>query len=290
MSGSVWAIAIHGGAGPSYKDDYSAEIAGMKDVLSDAKNALMKGRNALDVVQNALRTLEDTGHFIAGRGSSPNKDGKWELDAAIMDGTNRNAGAVGALRGFKSPIDCARAVMDDSPNILLVGKGATKFLKKRDLERVTNPNRYYKPAVTKPLEDSALQHGTVGAVALDSEGRLAAATSTGGLLNKPPGRLGDTPIIGAGTWADERVAVSCTGQGEYFMRVNAASDVSARIRYTRSDLANATACVLEDISLLGGQGGLIAIDRLGRVSMPFNTISMKRGFATYRGEFEVKVF
>lgn len=290
MSESVWAIAIHGGAGPAHKEDYSLESQHMRQVLEDSRSRLKNGASALDVVQAAVRDLEDSGHHIAGRGAAPNTDGKWELDAAIMDGDTRFAGAVGALRGFKSPVDCARCILDNSPHILLVGKGASKFLKKRGLERVQNPQRYYKPVVGSPLETGALQHGTVGAVALDSEGRLASATSTGGLLNKVPGRIGDTPLIGAGTWADERVAVSCAGQGEYFMRCVAAADVSARVRYKMSDLTNAAACVLEDISLLGGQGGLIAIDRLGRVTMPFNTIMMKRGFATWRGEIDVKVF
>ena len=130
----------------------------------------------------------------------------------------------------------------------------------------------------------------MGAVALDADGHLASATSTGGLLSKPPGRIGATPLIGAGTWADERVAVSYTGQGEYFIRCAAGADLSARIRYARTDLQTAAACVMEDISLLGGQGGLISIDRLGRVAMPYNTRTMKRGVATYKGQFDVKVF
>lgn len=262
----------------------------MRVVLTKAKKQLSKGGSALDVVQEAVRALEDSGHHIAGKGSSPNTDGKFELDAAIMDGDNRNAGAVGALRGFKNPIDCAREVLDHSPHLFLVGKGAARLMKKRGMERVHNASKYYKPAVSTPVEKGQLQHGTVGAVALDSEGRLAAATSTGGLLNAVPGRIGDTPLIGSGTWADERVAVSCCGQGEFFMRCVAAADLSARIRYTKSDLQTAASCVLEDISLMGGQGGLIAIDRLGRVTMPFNTITMKRGFATWRDEIDVKVF
>ncbi len=289
MSDPVWAIAIHGGSGPSYKDDYSDVSSSMKKILEAARRDLRKGASAIDVVQKAVHELEDSGLHIAGRGSSPNTKGKWELDAAIMDGSNRRAGAVAVIQGYKSPVDCARAVMKHSHHILLAGKGAEKFLKKHDLKTIGNPHGYYRPVVKDASYDDGT-HGTVGAVALDSEGRLASATSTGGLTNKPPGRISDSAQIGSGTWADERVAVSCTGQGEYFMRVNAASDVSARIRYTRSDLENATACVLEEISLLGGQGGLIAIDRLGRVAMPFNTSIMKRGFATWRDEFDVKVF
>lgn len=290
MAEKIWALAIHGGAGPAYKTDYKPEIASMRDILYAGQMSLKKGASAMDVVEETVRALEESGHHVAGKGSSPNTDGKWELDAAIMDGSNRRAGAVGALRGFKSPVSCARRVLEKSPHVFLVGKGATKFLKGFDLDLVKNPNRYYEPVAGTKAEDPGHQHGTVGAVALDSQGRLASATSTGGLRNKQPGRIGDTPLIGSGTWADERVAVSCTGQGEYFIRCAAAADVSARIRYARSDLKTAAACVLEDVSLLGGQGGLIAMDCLGRVAMPYNTAIMKRGIATFKGDFEVKVY
>ncbi|MFC6198144.1 isoaspartyl peptidase/L-asparaginase family protein [Ponticaulis profundi] len=290
MSAKFWALAIHGGAGPAHKDDYAVEISSMRDILHEGQEALKNGASALDVVNQCVRAMEDSGLHVAGRGSAPNADGKWELDAAIMDGTTRYAGAVGALRGFKNPIDCARTVLKHSPHVLLVGKGATKFLSNFELDRIYNPARYYQPAIEDPIEPGVLQHGTVGAVALDADGHLASATSTGGLLSKPPGRIGATPLIGAGTWADERVAVSCTGQGEYFIRCAAGADLSARIRYARTDLQTAAACVMEDISLLGGQGGLISIDRLGRVAMPYNTSTMKRGVATYKGQFDVKVF
>lgn len=290
MSGPVWALAIHGGASPAHKEDYTTDLAFMRDVLEAGREALQAGATALDVVNAAVRALEDCGHHIAGRGASPNKDGKWELDAAIMDGPSRKAGAVGALRGFKSPIDCARVVLQHSPHIFIVGKGASKFLAPHKLERITSPGRYYQPVVPTAVEGGALQHGTVGAVALDTMGQLASATSTGGLLNKQPGRIGDSPIIGAGTWADERVAVSCTGQGEFFMRVNAAADVSARIRYAQQRLSEATAQVMDDLRYLGGQGGLIAIDRLGRVAAPFNTAVHKRGWVTHREDVHVAAF
>lgn len=290
MKNKVWALAIHGGCGPVIKDSYDEEIASMRDILHDGRTALESGACAVQVVTDVVSALEETGHHVAGRGSSPNRDGKYELDAAIMDGAKRQAGAVGVLRGFKSPVRCARTVLEKTDHVFLVGKGATKFLKEFDLERVKNPSGYYRPAVQTEFGDGTLQHGTVGAVALDGHGQLASATSTGGLLNKLPGRIGATPLIGSGTWADERVAVSCTGQGEFFIRSAAAADLSARIRYTRTDLQTAAACVMEDISVLGGQGGLIAIDRLGRVAMPYNTRTMKRGFASFKGEFEVKVF
>ncbi len=290
MAEKIWALALHGGAGPATKKDYEAETQSMRDILAEGRHMLMGGRSAVDVVNFVVRELEDTGHHVAGKGACPNADGKWELDAAIMDGSNRGVGAVAGLRGFRNPIDCARCVLDETSHVLFAGKGAIKFLKPFALKRVKNPNSYYTPAVTRVPENGELPHGTVGAVALDADGRLAAATSTGGLMNKLPGRIGDTPVVGAGTWADERVAVSCSGQGEFFIRSAAAADLSARIRYARADLKTAAACVMEDISLLGGQGGLISVDCLGRIAMPYNTRMMKRGYATYRGEFDVRVF
>ncbi|MEO0784689.1 MAG: isoaspartyl peptidase/L-asparaginase [Pseudomonadota bacterium] len=288
MSG-VWAIAIHGGAGPLRNADYSAAEAHMAETLERARQKLKAGRSALDVAEAAVAALEESGHHVAGRGASPNALGQWELDAAIMDGRTRNAGAVAALRGFRSPIKAARTVMDHSHHLMLVGKGASHFLKGRKLKRVRNPQDYYRPAVTRPVAEGELAHGTVGAVVLDVHGRLASATSTGGLLGKQPGRVGDTPILGAGTWADERVAVSCTGQGEYFMRAAVAADVSARVRYGRQGLRAATEAALQDVAILGGDGGLIAVDVLGNVALPFLSEGMKRGAATSSGRFDVAV-
>ena len=285
----VWSIVLHGGAGPLRQPDYSAAEAHMAGTLKAACAALEGGARAVDVAETAIMALEESGHHIAGRGASPNALGQWELDAAIMDGETRNAGAVAALRGFRSPIRAARMVMDHSQHVMLVGKGASLFLRGRGLRRVWNPRDYYRPSVKRPVEAGELAHGTVGAVVLDSEGRLAAATSTGGLLGKMPGRVGDTPILGAGTWADERVAVSCTGQGEYFMRAAVAADISARVRYGKLGLKEAAAAALEDVHFLGGDGGLIAVDVLGNVTAPFLSESMKRGIATSRGEFQVAV-
>lgn len=285
----VWSIAIHGGAGPLYDADYSAAKAHMAKTLKAAANALAQGAHAVDVAEHAVAALEESGHHIAGRGASPNALGQWELDAAIMDGRTRQAGAVAALRGFRSPIQAARRVMEKSQHVMLVGKGASLFLRGRGLKRVWNPRDYYRPAVTRPVVPGELAHGTVGAVVLDSEGRLAAATSTGGLLGKMPGRVGDTPILGAGTWADERVAVSCTGQGEFFMRAAVAADVSARVRYGKMGVEQAAKAALEDVHFLGGDGGLIAVDVLGNVTMPFLSEGMKRGIVTSRGVFDVAV-
>jgi len=259
----------------------------MRETLRARAGALSAGASAVDVVETMVAALEDCGHHIAGRGASANAVGQWELDAAIMEGEARQAGAVAALRGFRSPVAAARAVMDRSAHILLVGKGASRFLRPYRLARVRNPKEYYRPAVSRPLVQGALPHGTVGAVALDASGRLAAATSTGGLIGKLPGRVADSALIGAGTWADERVAVSCTGQGEYFMRSATAADVSARVRYARAGLDEAASQALDDVGLLGGDGGLIAVDRLGHVAAPFLSEGMKRAIATSRGRFEV---
>ncbi len=288
--GEVWALALHGGAGPMRGADYSAAEAHMGELLRSGAMRLEQGTSAFDVVHDMVRELEACGHHTAGKGASPNRNGRWELDAAIMDGPTRKAGAVAALRGFKSPVAAARAVMERTPHVLIVGKGAATIADDARLERVVNPKRYYKPAVTRITAPGELAHGTVGAVALDTQGRLAAATSTGGLLNKTPGRVGDCPIIGAGTWADERVAVSCTGQGEYFMRAAVAADVSARMRYAQEPIDKAADCAIRDMGLLGGDGGLIAVDVLGNVATPYNSEGMKRGVADWRGRFEVKTF
>jgi L-asparaginase / beta-aspartyl-peptidase len=286
----TWALVLHGGAGPSRHRTYEAEEAHMAALLRAGADQLTAGASALDVVAAMVRELEECGMHVAGRGASPNSAGEYELDAAIMDGARRTAGAVAGLVGFRSPVLAARAVMEHTPHVLLVGEGAAAFCRRQGLEEVPDPAGYYTPAVKTPVQPGALAHGTVGAVALDTGGRLAAATSTGGLINKLAGRVGDAPLIGAGTWADERVAVSCTGQGEYFIRAAVAADVSARMRYGGQTLAAAAAGALADMETRGGDGGLIAVDASGTVTAPYNSEGMKRAIATSAGRFEVKTF
>jgi L-asparaginase / beta-aspartyl-peptidase len=286
----VWALALHGGAGPTRGRTYAAEEAHMEALLREGATMLSDGVAALDVVAAMIAALEESGFHVAGRGAGPNLAGQYELDASIMEGTNRKAGAVGALVGFRSPIGVARRVMEATPHVLLVGAGAAAFASAQGLETVDDPAAYYTPAVARKVMPGELAHGTVGAVARDINGQLAAGTSTGGVLGKMAGRVGDTPLIGAGTWADERVAVSCTGQGEYFMRAAVAVDVSCRMRYGGQSLAAASAGALADMEVQGGDGGLIAVDAYGNVATPFVSEGMKRGIATSAGRFEVKTF
>ena len=285
-----WAIVIHGGADATPSRDYGHVETHMEALLEVAADWLQAEQSAMDVAQKAVAELEACGHHIAGKGSSPNQDGIWELDAAIMDGRTRCAGAVSALEGFISPIGVARDVLEVTPHVLLAGNGAAKLARARGHAAIDDPHAYYDPAVKEPLPANAAGHGTVGAVALDTHGHLAAATSTGGLLNKTPGRVGDSPIIGAGTWADSHVAVSCTGEGEYFLRVAAAASVAARVKYGGEAVDTAAHAVIGEVGAVGGRGGLIAVGSDGTVATPFNSKGMKRAIATSDGRRDVKIF
>ena len=290
----IWSLALHGGAGPIFGRNYAQEEAHISGLLTEGASRLAAGEAALDVVEAMVTALEASGFYVAGRGASPNTAGVWELDAAIMDGRTRRAGAVGALVGFESPVQAARAVMERTPNVLLVGAGAAHLAASAGLARVEDPGSYYGAVAEDTVQEDAWQMrpnmGTVGAVALDQYGDLAAATSTGGVLSKTPGRIGDTPMIGAGTWADERCAVSCTGLGEYFIRANAAADVSARVRYGNQPFEAAVRGALDDVKRLGGNGGMIAVSASGDLAWGFNSSGLKRGLADSRGRFEVATF
>lgn len=278
---SKTALVLHGGAGPLASRNYDNEIKHMRVLAERGRDRLDQGIASVDVVVEIVRELEASGLYVAGKGTSPNSSGRYELDAAVMRGHDRAAGGVSALEGFISPVDVAASVMRETPHVLLSGGGAAAFAREMNLERVLDPDTYYTPASAP--DDRDIATGTVGCVALDQEGRLAAATSTGGTLRKRWGRVGDTPIIGHGTWADKHVAVSCTGQGEMFMRACAAADVAARVAYASHSLQDAVKGALDDVAALGGDGGIIAVDRSGKVSAQYNAYGMKHAIVEADG-------
>jgi beta-aspartyl-peptidase (threonine type) len=302
----MFAIAIHGGAGTLSRSDMSAEQekgyhAGLSDALDAGYAVLDSGGASLDAVIAAVRVLEDNPLFNAGRGAVLNRDGVAELDASVMDGRTLGAGAVTGLQHVKNPIDLARLVMDRSPHVMLVGAGAEEFARTQGVDMVSN--EYFRtPARQQQLErnlrgavarENELQaFGTVGAVALDNQGNLAAATSTGGMTGKRWGRVGDSPVIGAGTYASNAsCAVSATGHGEYFIRTVVAHDICAQVEYLEIPLAQAVDNVLNGkMKKLGGNGGVIAIDRGGEVVLEFNSEGMFRGVATSKGRRETAIY
>ncbi len=293
-----YVLVIHGGAGALPRSQMSAEKeeryrAALDSALQVGEATLQRGGSALDAVTEVVAWLEDCPLFNAGRGAVFTHDGTNELDASIMDGRMQTAGAVGGVTIVKNPIRLARAVMEKSPHVFLVGAGAERFAIENGLDTVS-PSWFFTQerwdALQKLLKTnkkgfsrSPSQHkfGTVGAVALDRQGNLAAATSTGGMTNKRWNRLGDSPVIGAGTYAsNDACAVSCTGHGEYFIRYAVAHDVWARMVYGGASLREATeAIVLKKLVEKGGEGGLIAVDRNGNIAMPFNSEGMYRGYA-----------
>lgn len=276
------AIALHGGAGPNPAHSYAETEAHMGALVDEAKEWLTQGLSALDVVERAVAAMEQSGLYVAGRGSAPNRAGIHEFDACIMDGARMKAGAVAAVRNLASPIAAARAVLERTEHVLLAGNGASEFARSVGVAAIPDPEQWFRMPVGVTQDDidgGARAHGTVGAVALDREGRLAAATSTGGTWGKLHGRVGDTPIPGAGTWADGAVAASCTGIGEAFILAGGAGYLAARTALLGETPAQAADAMLSRVAALGGDGGVIALGRDGNVAMRFNSSGMKRAAA-----------
>lgn len=291
------AIIIHGGAGTIERGMLDAETEeGIRAALQQALDAgyavMIKGGTALEAVDAAVTILEDAPFFNAGRGAVMTSEGKHELDASVMDGSTANAGAVAGVTTIKNPLKAAVAVMRDSPHVLLAGPGAEAFAREKGLEEVDNTyftvprikarfHELNKSEGSLPRADKEFsKYGTVGAVAVDAEGNIAAATSTGGMMNKRYGRIGDSPLIGAGTYASNHTCgVSATGHGEYFIRLGVAKDISDQMEYAGKTLAqSAHHTIHEKLSSLGGTGGIIALDSEGRPEAVFNTAGMYRGF------------
>ena len=299
-----YVLVIHGGAGNIKKENMTPEkearyIKKLSEVLEKGSKILENGGSALDAVEASIKIMENSPLFNSGKGAVFNADGKNELDASIMDGKTLNAGAVANVTIIKNPISAARKVMEESAHVLLIKEGAEEFAKQQGLE-IVEPEYFFdqnrwnslqkikkSEAGEEPLPDE--KHGTCGAVALDKFGNLAAGTSTGGMTNKKFGRVGDSPIIGAGTYANNKTcAVSATGHGEFFIRNVVAYDISALMEYKNMTLSNAANYVINE--KLNASGGVIAVDNKGNIAMPFNTNGMYRGFINSNGEMDVKLY
>ena len=312
MQSAKIAFAVHGGAGtidraqmtPEREKEYRA---GLEKALKTGYEILQRGGSGLDATEAAVRTLEDDPHFNAGRGAVFTSAGENELDASIMDGKTLKAGAVASVRRVKNPVTLARLVMEKSSHVMLDCAGAEAFAKEQGVELV-DPKYFFTQHRWDELQRKKAErtqggsgkhyiiskphcHGTVGAVALDQQGNLAAATSTGGTTNKHPGRIGDSPVIGAGTYANNATcAVSGTGDGEYFIRAVVGHEVSALMQYRGLPLQAAADAAIKKVGELGGEGGLIAVDRNGEIAMPFNTTGMYRGRVDPAGKFVIEIY
>ena len=289
---------MHGGAGGISRENITPEMdkeyrASLLIALNTGKKILAEGGTALDAVEQTIRIMEDNPLFNAGKGAVFTHDGKNELDAAIMDGSSLSAGAVAGVTDIKNPITAARYVMTKSEHVLLTGAGASQFAREQGLQ-IVPPSYFYTERRFNELQEilKKEKNGTVGCCALDKNGNLAAGTSTGGMANKRYNRVGDSPIIGAGTYANNRTcAVSGTGHGEYFIRWTVAHDISALMEYKGLTLKEASELVVNDKLLkAGGSGGVICVDKSGNISMPFNSKGMFRGFATADGKEGIFIY
>ena len=306
---TAFTLAVHGGAGTILRSSMDAAReaayhAGLRRALEAGRMILADGGAALEAVTAAVMELEDEPLFNAGRGAVYTSAGTQEMDAAIMDGRQHAAGAVAGICGPRNPILAARAVMEKSEHVLLIGAGALAFCQAQGIA-MEDAAYFFTEARWQALQDTlamrqsgaqdrdeARKHGTVGAVARDCHGHLAAATSTGGMTAKAPGRVGDSPVIGAGTWADDATcAVSATGHGEIFIRFAAAHEIAARLRYTGQSLEQAArGVVVEVLAPVGGSGGVIAVDKDGGFALPFNCAGMYRGVVTADGVLRTAIY
>jgi len=300
-----WTLLVHGGSGIIERASLTpaqdaAARAGLDGALAAGSAVLENGGDALDAVEAAVRVLEDCPSFNAGRGAAFTYEETNELDAAIMDGATRKAGSVARVTATRNPVTLARAVLDKSPHVMLSGRGADRFSAEHGLEQA-GPEWFALDERRAQLGDMKrdnvsgfdvdLKYGTVGAVAVDGHGHVAAATSTGGITGQRWGRVGDAPIVGAGTYADDRAcAVSTTGVGEYFIRVGAAHEICARVRFENEHPRTAAEKVIAEISELGGSGGVIAVSPSGEAGWAFNTPGMYRGKANSEGEHMVAIY
>ncbi len=299
-----YTLVIHGGAGVMDKQKMSAETQQTYlDVLNRAlmvgDSVLAHGGSSMDAVEKTIIVLEDSPLFNAGKGAVFTHDGVVELDASMMEGKYLKAGAIAGVRDIKNPIRVARTVMEKSEHVMLTGTGASQFAKKQGFEPVEN-NYFYTEKRYQQLQEILKKeremttndkHGTVGCVALDTYGNLAAGTSTGGMMNKKYGRIGDSPIIGAGTYANNKTgAFSCTGHGEYYIRLGFSRDISALMEYRNMSVKKACQEEIRKLTELGGTGGVIGIDRKGNIAMEFNTSGMFRGYIKSTGEKNLAIF
>ena len=291
QSNSRFAFALHGGAGAVAGRNYTSVEEHLLGLTQECQALLANGSGALDVVEIAVTEMERSGMYVAGRGSAPNTAGYVELDASIMHGPSRRAGAVAALPGFESPIQIARGVMEKTPHVLLAGLGAQAFARNNGYAEVADPDNYYliPVGVTEDDISNSSAHGTVGAVALDSSGALAAATSTGGTFGKLEGRIGDTPLIGPGTWADDDIAISCTGTGEHIIRAGGAISIACAFK-SGANLDKAINDMLDEVKRLGGDAGVIAVTRQSGIATLYNSDGMKRASVSTSQPLQVATF